>query len=515
VGFDTTVTQDQLVDISVLLDARVSIAGLTAAVDDLKLTFAVASDTSLFEPDNWKLDLAGLAVEADMGGVVLAGGLRKFGSGENVEYIGMLLARFAVYGLTVYGGYGTKVENNQRFSAFFAFGAINGPIGGPPAFFLTGIGGGIGINRDLIFPSELDRFGEFPFIKALDPAATPSGDPMAELAALRDIFPMKQGDFWFAAGISFNSFALVDGIAVISVKIGDGFELALLGLARMALPRPQIALVSIELGLIARFSTKEGVIWVQAQLTENSWLLHESVRLTGGFAFVSWFDGPRAGEFVLTIGGFHPDFHRDGYPKVPRLGFSWQFGPVSIKGENYFALTSEALMAGGKLTGSAKYGPAWAEVRFGADGIVYFDPFRFEVTVYARISAGITIDVWIGEITISISIGARVKVEGPKFRGVATFEVGPVELTVAFGDTQKAPKELVAWATFVPKYLEDAGGGVGRCLSALPGKGALPPGTGTSGSSESGTADGSAAKPFEVLSEFEISVTSIVPSNKV
>ena len=283
----------------------------------------------------------------------------------------------------------------------------------------------------------------------------------------------------------------------------------------MALPRPEIALVSIELGLIARFSTKEGVIWVQAQLTENSWLLHESVRLTGGFAFVSWFDGPRAGEFVLTMGGFHPSFNREGYPKVPRLGFSWHFGPVSIKGENYFALTSEALMAGGKLEASAEFGPAWAHVVFGADGIVYFDPFRFEVSVYARISAGITIDVWIGEITISISIGAQIKVEGPKFRGTATFEVGPVELTVSFGDTQKAPKIYVAWSAFVPKYLEDAGGGVGRCLTALPGKGSIPPGTGDGGTSESGTADGSAEKPFEVLSEFELSITSTVPSNRL
>ncbi|HET6159916.1 MAG TPA: DUF6603 domain-containing protein [Dongiaceae bacterium] len=515
VGFDTTVTQDQLVDISILLDARVSIAGLTASVDDLRLTFLVASNASVFEPSRWNVDLAGLAVEADMGGVYLAGGLRKFGSGENVEYIGMLLARFAVYGLSIYGGYGTKVEGTERFTAFFAFGAINGPIGGPPAFFLTGIGGGLGINRDLIFPSELDRFGEFIFIRALDPSAKPSGDPMAELVALRDTFPTKRGDFWFAAGISFNSFALVDGIAVISVKVGDGFELALLGLARMALPRPEIALVSIELGLIARFSTKEGVIWVQAQLTENSWLLHESVRLTGGFAFVSWFDGPRAGEFVLTMGGFHPSFHRDGYPVVPRLGFSWHFGPASIKGENYFALTSEALMAGGKLEASAEFGPAWAHVVFGADGIVYFDPFRLEVMVYARISAGITIDVWIGEITISISIGAQIKVEGPKFRGTATFEVGPVDLTVSFGDTQKAPKIYIAWNAFVPKYLEDVGGGVGRCLTALPGKGAIPPGTGDSGSSESGTADGSPEKPFEVLSEFELSITSTVPSNKL
>ena len=45
----------------------------------------------------------------------------------------------------------------------------------------------------------------------------------------------------------------------------------------MALPRPELALVSIELGLVVRFSSKEGVLWIQAQLTDNSWLLNESV----------------------------------------------------------------------------------------------------------------------------------------------------------------------------------------------------------------------------------------------
>ncbi len=515
IGLDTTVANDKLIDISLLLDGGVSISGLAASVDDLRLTFVVSSDASIFDPSRWSVDLAGLAIEADMAGISLAGGLRKFGGGDTVEYIGMLMARFATYGISIYGGYGTGVDNGEKFTAFFAFGAINGPIGGPPAFFLTGIGGGIGINRDLIIPTELNNFDEFIFIRALDPSASSTGDPMQELIELRDTFPMKRGDFWFAAGISFNSFALVDGIAVVAVKIGDGFELSLLGLARLALPRPEIALVSIELGLIVRFSTKEGVLWIQAQLTDNSWLLHESVRLTGGFAFVSWFDGPRAGEFVLSMGGFHPSFHRDGYPVVPRLGFNWQVASaIVIKGENYFALTSEALMVGGKLEASAKFGPAWAEVKFGADGIVYFDPFRFEVEVYARIAAGITIDVWIGEITISISLGARIKVEGPKFRGVATFEVGPIELTVEFGDTQKAEKVYLTWNQFVPKYLEETSPGVARCVTALTGKGTLPPGPGE-GSAEGGTADGSLEKPFEVLSEFEFNVTTLVPTQAV
>jgi hypothetical protein len=219
---------------------------------------------------------------------------------------------------------------------------VNGPIGGPPAFFLTGIGGGFGINRQLVVPTELSNFGDYPLIQALDIAATPS-DPMTQLRALGAYFPMRKGTFWFAAGLSFNSFALVDGIAVVGVQVGDGLDINLLGLARMALPRPQVALVSIEVALLVRFSSSEGVLWVQGQLTDNSWLLYPDIKLTGGFAYVIWFKGEHAGEFVFTLGGYHPDFRRNGYPVVPRLGLRWSIGSaITIKAGCYFALTSEA-----------------------------------------------------------------------------------------------------------------------------------------------------------------------------
>ena len=83
-----------------------------------------------------------------------------------------------------------------------------------------------------------------------------------------------------------------------TVQFGDGLEIAVLGLARAQLPTAELTLVSIELALLARFSTKEGLLLVQAQLTENSWLLDQSVRLTGGFAFATWWKGPNAGQFV-------------------------------------------------------------------------------------------------------------------------------------------------------------------------------------------------------------------------
>ncbi|HPG77221.1 MAG TPA: hypothetical protein PK756_01065 [Piscinibacter sp.] len=509
IGFGATMPQGRLERISLLMDGSVSMFGLTCAVDDLQITYIVGNN-DFFNPASWAIDLAGLAVSADMAGVTLAGGLLKQTTPQGIEYLGMLLGRFAVYGLTVYGGYGEGESNGQKFTAFFAIGAVNGPIGGPPAFFLTGIGGGFGINRRLVVPTELSNFGDYPLIQALDIAATPS-DPMTQLRALGSYFPMQKGTFWFAAGLSFNSFALVDGIAVVGVQVGDGLDINLLGLARMALPRPQVALVSIELALLVRFSSSEGVLWVQGQLTDNSWLLYKDIKLTGGFAYVIWFKGEKSGEFVLTMGGYHPDFHRDGYPVVPRLGLRWSIGDnIVIKAGSYFALTSEALMAGGDFEASAHFGPAWSEVKFGAHGIVFFDPFHYDVSAYARIAAGVTIDTWIfGEITISISLGARIHVLGPDFRGSVTFEVGPIELTFEFGGSGQEQKQPISADAFITKYLEAADSGKARPHALMTNTGALP------AKGEDSTPDGSSSRPFVVVVEFSMTFTSTVPATRI
>ena len=503
IGFDSRSSGGTITRLQLLFDGKVSIFGMTAAVDQLSLTW---NGGDVFDATRWNADLMGLAISADMSGVSLAGGLLKDSSGG---YLGMLLGRFGVYGLTVYGGYAVLDGN----PSFFIFGAINGPIGGPPAFFITGIGAGLGINRQLRVPDDLSHFGDYPFIKALDVSASVS-DPMVELRKLNDYFKPQLGQFWVAAGISFTSFALVDGIAVVAVAFGsDGLDINLLGLARLALPRPQVALISIELALLARFSTREGLFSIRAQLTENSWLLYPEVRLTGGFAFVVWWKGPLRGQFVLTIGGYHPRFHRDGYPDVPRVGLMWHVSDaIVVKGGAYFALTSEALMAGIEVTVSADFGWAWARIEFGANGIVYFDPFWFEVEAYARISAGVSIDTFFGEISFSISTGASLVVHGPDFGGRATFSVGPCSVTVPFGSDTERKGDQIEWAAFVTKYLEDGVGGGARALSSITGLGTL---TRKAGANKGESADGSAERPYEVFAEFQIAIASTIPISDV
>lgn len=507
IGFNSIEEGGRVTRISLLFTGSIELFGLTAAVDQLSISWTGGDVLSI---SSWSVDLMGLAVSADLSGVSISGGLLKLVEGDAVSYLGMLTGRFGTYGLSVFGGFSQAPDG----ASFFIFGGFNGPIGGPPAFFLTGIAGGLGINRGLVVPDDLSQFGSYPFIAALNPAA-PQRDPMDQLRELAEYFPHQIGNFWFAGGVSFTCFALIDGIAVLAVSFGSGgLDIMLFGLARMALPRPGAALVSIELALLIRFSLREGVFMIRAQLTDNSWLLYPEVKLTGGFAFAIWWKGPLAGQFVLTLGGYHPSFQVEGYPDVPRLGIEWRISDaLVIKGGSYFALTSEALMAGQSVEASLDKGWVWASVTFGADGIVYFDPFRFDVRAYARISAGIEIDLWLTTLSLSITIGAEIHVWGPDFAGQVTFEIGPAEVPIRFGSRDEVEPATQDWGEFVAKYLEQGTGTSARALSAITGRGTLP--TSTRGETAAPSADGSADLPYRVFAEFEITITTSIPTRVI
>ena len=95
-------------------------------------------------------------------------------------------------------------------------------------------------------------------------------------------------------------------------------------------------------------------------------------------------------------------------------------------------------MVGARIDVSFRAGPAYARVIAGFDALVRFDPLYFEIDVYASVTGGIRIEIdlgWFGSIVIdlSISIGARLHIEGPPVHGVATLQMGPVEVPFRFG----------------------------------------------------------------------------------
>ncbi|MDT4972482.1 MAG: large repetitive protein, partial [Pseudonocardiales bacterium] len=509
-------TPKQLDMISLYLDGSVSLLGLSASVEKLRFGYHVGRP--FFDGSSWEIDVAGFAISASIAGLTLAGGLVKFPLDApliGVEYLGMLKISYSSYGIDLFGGYAhPTTPSGAEFASFFAFGVLHAPLGGVPAFFITGIGIGFGINRELHTPT-IDQVNTHPFMQALR-SGGPAPEPMQQLKNMRTIVPPAQGEYWVAAGISFTSFVLINGEILLTVQFGDGLEIAILGLARVQLPTADTALVSVELALLARFSSKEGLLLVQAQLTENSWVLDRSVHLTGGFAFAAWWKGPNAGQFVITVGGYHPRFHHDGYPVVPRVGLRWQPADfISIEGGVYFALCSEAIMAGVGLEIAAHLGPAHADLRLGADGIVFFDPFWFEVAVYAEAHVGIRIWLLFGSIDIEVSLGFEVIVDGPPIHVHGHFSVYGIGIPFEFGDSADPAELALDAAEFAAKYLRgDAGAQV---VQAAVLRGGLT--AGKSAAANSGGVDkppdGSAAHPFRVVPEFAVTFVTTAPTETV
>jgi hypothetical protein len=185
--------------------------------------------------------------------------------------------------------------------------------------------------------------------------------------------------------------------------------------------------------------------------------------LTGGFAFFIWFKpadpkfADHSGDFVLTLGGYHPRFSvPDHYPRVPRVGFQWQLPEegVTVKGECYFALTPSCVMAGCGLTASYQSGDfaAWFEAR--ADFLVAWAPFHYEADIGVWIGARFTMRV--GEITsvVSFQLGASLSIWGPEFAGIARIDLGVAAFTVRIGaeNVSRTP-EPIKWAEFCGRFI--------------------------------------------------------------
>ena len=517
VGLDTVEVGGQLDRVKALLDGGVSLAGLTVAVDDLSVSIPWRRPWDL---DDWRLDLAGLAIAYDSSGISAAGGLRRR-PGLTPDYVGLVLVKAAQLGVTAVGGYAEIPEapgSSRTYTSLFLFAAVSFPLGGPPAFFVTGLGAGAGLNRRLVLPAEVVDVPRFPLVAAMDPDSPFAADPMGALDTLGSTFPPERGTLWFAAGVRFTSFVVVESVGVLSVGVADGgTEVALLGLSRMDLPNRNFALARIELALRARFSTREGVLTVQGQLTDNSYLLNPSCRLTGGFAFVVFFKGELQGQFVLTLGGYHPRFQRPAaFPPVPRLGFGWLVSSsMTVKGEAYFALTSTCVMAGGRLEAAYKTSTVWASFTAGVDAIVSWDPFFYDVTVYVGVSAGVDIRVCFFRCfraRFSLSIGAELHVYGPEIRGTAKLDLDVTSVTVRFGPSGATnSREPLGWTEFRAKYLV-AGDPEGLTMSAGIAAGQLVP---DPGAGREDPETGKPERPWRVAPEFVLVTATRAASNDV
>jgi hypothetical protein len=443
------------------LDASLSAGGLTISLDGL----SVSSPLTRFEPE---FGLNGLGLDFKNDAVEIGGAFLRqhIVDGDNEydeydEYDGMAILKVKELSLAAIGSY-AYVDNHP---SLFIYTVLDYPIGGPSFFFVTGLALGFGYNRSLRIPS-IDQVGQFPLVaEAVQGNSMPENagrDTLtAELEKLRAFIPPTPGEMFLAIGVKFTSFKLIDSFALLILSFGNRFQVDLLGMSTLLVP-PQppnsppekTPLAEIQMVIKASFIPDEGFLGVQAQLTSNSYILSKACRLTGGFAFYSWFSGEHAGDFVTTLGGYHPDFQVPAhYPVVPRLGFNWSVDEhLQLKGDAYFALCAHALMAGGHLEAVFESGSFKAWFKAGADFLVAWKPYHYDAEIYVDMGASLTYHFF-GTHHITIHLGADLHIWGPEFGGTGKVHIWIISVHVTFGDQSSQKPGAIDWASFKESFL--------------------------------------------------------------
>jgi hypothetical protein len=432
--------------VKLALDASISAAGLTLTLDGL----SVSSPLTRLDPT---FDLRGIGVSFRKQPIEITGTFLRTTIDGREEFAGLAVIRAKAFSITALGAFAPGAEPSM-----FVFAVLDKPLGGPSCFFVTGLAAGFGYNRDLLVP-PIAGVAAFPLVKAAKGtlALTDRKSALASLVEPVPLIPPRAGAYWLAAGIKFESFKIIDSIALLVVKFGNDLEINLLGVATLQLPKkPAEPYVYVEMAFKVAVRPAEGLVSAEARLTENSYVIDKSCRLAGGFAFYAWFDGLHKGDFVVTLGGYHPRFAVPAhYPRVPRLELTWTMEKVSIKGQAYFALTPSCVMAGGSLEVAYRDGSVEASLTARADFLISWKPFFYVVDVFVSIRAALVLDTLFGTSRLGASLSASVHIEGPEFRGIAEVTWTVVSFTVRFGATNEpAPKALaMSFAEFRQTYL--------------------------------------------------------------
>ncbi len=437
-----------------LLDGSLHAGGLTLSLEGLGVGFALDAHPP-FLPD---VKLRGLGVAYDAPPLELAGALLFVTPTPPVtfEVAGLLSAGTSSFSLDAVGAYAAT----SKGPSMFVMGAAGGEFGGPPAFFVTGLAGGFGYQSALRIP-EQGEVATFPLVQALaDPAAFARKDPLQVLASIVEgpeaWVKFQPGGLWLAAGLQFSSFELVTTTAVLIGELGEDLTIALLGESTATFPQGATAgdacYAKVILELEAVFRPGEGSFVASALLAPGSFVIDPSCALTGGFAFALWFDpNPHAGDFVVTLGGYHPAFNPPAwYPREPRLGFTWSISDeLTISGGAYFALTPSAVMAGGALNVAYHSGSLRAWLTAYADALIWFRPFHFSIDVGISVGASYTMSLFGVSKTFTVELGADLSLWGPPTAGTVTVHWWVIEFTVSFGEGGPLKREPLPWSEFV------------------------------------------------------------------
>ncbi|MFZ1463988.1 MAG: DUF6603 domain-containing protein [Anaerolineae bacterium] len=481
----------------IFLDGGLTAAGFTVSLQGLGVDTPLTKFDPHFHLSGIGLDYKGGGVE--LGGAFLQQEMQDPDTGESyTAYAGQAVLKTEQLSLSAIGSF----FKYRGESSLFVYALLEYPLGGPPFFFVTGLAAGFGYNRRAIVP-PVEQIHTYPLVTkaiagpAAKGAAGAKTDLAAELAALAAYVPPELGEIFLAVGVKFTSFELIDSFGLIIAQFGEHNQFDLVGVSHLQIPaqkaggKPGSLLAEIYMNWEAKFHADEGVVGLSASLVPGSYVFSPDCHLTGGFAYYAWFGGEHAGDFVYTVGGYHPDFHKpDHYPIVAPLALNWfiEKANLSLKGQLYYALTAHAFMAGGKLDASIQGGfdigiagvDFSADLHIAADFLITWQPYHYDAAVKLDLNIAISAHLLFYSTSFSLNVGGDMHIWGPEFAGEARIYLKVLGISHALDVTFGAGKPQlrpITWEKFSTAFLpqiappaDDKGKAADQAAAPVPAK---------------------------------------------
>ena len=329
-------------------------------------------------------------------------------------------------------------------------------------FTLIGVGGLLAVNRTM----NIEGLAAGLKTGAADAILFPDDlleDAAAILDGLEQWFPTQPATTVFGpiVQIGWGNPTLISAQLGVVIALPD-LIIVLLGSVEILLPTPEEAVIALRMDILGAVDIPASEVAVAASIHDSSLL--EIFELSGDMAFFARL--AEAPVFVLSVGGYHPQFKPPG--AIPdwvldlrRMRAIVPLGAaVDVVLSNYVAVTSNTVQFGGRfqLTASVKVllTTYTAEGWFTINLLLVLKPFKF----VARATAGVSVSAGDREL-FGVQLTARL--EGPKpwyANGSAQFTFFGLDVDFGFEIGSKAagePRETHNVGADVATALREAG----------------------------------------------------------
>ncbi|HEX8205731.1 MAG TPA: DUF6603 domain-containing protein [Solirubrobacteraceae bacterium] len=376
--------------IALSTDIKGALGPLAAVVErigaEIVVSFPPAQDGNLgpvqldvgFKPPN------GVGLSLDVG--VVRGGGYLFIDAEKGEYAGALELMLAeIVTVKAIALINTRMPDGRPgFSLLIIITAEFGTgIQLGFGFVLLGVGGLVGFNRTMNLQALMEGVRTNAVESVMFPRDVIANAPRI-LSDLRALFPPQEGKFLIGPMVKLGWGTPPLITASVGVIIEIPGNIAIVGVIKIALPTQDAALVVLQVNFAGALEFDRQRLYFFASLFESR-ILFMTIEGELGL-LVAWGDDA---NFVLSVGGFHPQFTPPPlpFPSPRRVSIDiLNQSAARIRVSGYFAVTSNTAQFGASAELFFGFSGFSLQGHIGFDALFRFSPFSFVIEISASVS---------------------------------------------------------------------------------------------------------------------------------